>query len=313
MIEAKNLVKKYGEVEAVRGVSFEIGKGEIVGLLGPNGAGKTTIMKMLTGYMYPTSGQASLGGFDVVDQAVQVKSILGYLPESTPLYADLNVREYLQFIAGARGIKKEDHAAEIERVTAECGLEKVISRDISELSKGFRQRVGLAQAIIHKPEILILDEPTSGLDPNQIIEIRELISKMGKEKTVILSTHILQEVEAMCNNVLILNEGLIVARGTPEEIAKELRGESLLVLTLKVKNPDGIQASLGSCRSIDKVIHAEVAGDGRMTVKAALKNEEEAEKEIFDWAVREGHIILSMVPEKLSLEAIFTKLTKEGV
>ncbi|MBN1523353.1 MAG: ATP-binding cassette domain-containing protein [Spirochaetales bacterium] len=312
MIEAKNLVKNYGDFEAVKGVDFNIGKGEIVGLLGPNGAGKTTIMKILTGYMYPTSGTAILGNYNVVENPVEAKTIIGFLPESTPLYDDLNVLEYLSFIADARLVRKNRQKQEIERVIDECGLEKVIQRDISELSKGYRQRVGLAQAIIHNPDILILDEPTSGLDPNQIIEIRDVISKMGKEKTIMLSTHILQEVEAMCNRVLILNEGRIIAKGTTEEIAQELRGEAILALTLKVKSTDGIAESLAKCESIDKVISSETRPDDKFFLKVALKNEEAAEKEIFDWAVREGHIIISMIPERISLEEIFTKLTREG-
>ncbi len=313
MIEVKNLKKKYGSFEAVKGVDFEIGRGEIVGLLGPNGAGKTTIMKMLTGYMFPTSGTAVLNDLDVVEHPLEVKTAIGYLPENTPLYNDLSVYDYLSFIAAAHGIEKKDKEDRIVEVTKECGLEKVLFRPISEISKGYKQRVGLAQALIHDPSILILDEPTSGLDPNQIIEIRDLIKRLGREKTVILSTHILQEVEAICSRVLILNEGFIVAKGTAAEIAKELRGQDVLILTLKGSDPNASSTALRTCAVIDRVLSAEAQGDERIVIRAAVKSGATgAEEAVFDWAVSTGNKILSIVPQRLSLEEIFTKLTREG-
>ena len=205
MIEVKNLVKNYGRFPAVKGVSFSIGKGDIVGLRGPNGAGQTTIMKVLTCYHYPDGGSATLNGYDAIREPLQVKHQIGYLPEMAPVYTDLNVYEYLNFIAEARGIDGAEKGARIEKTAAECGLTSVLYKEIGNLSKGYRQRVGLAQAILHEPEILILDEPTTGLDPNQIIEIRNLIKKIGKEKTVLLSTHILQEVEAVCDRDAAIN------------------------------------------------------------------------------------------------------------
>jgi ABC-2 type transport system ATP-binding protein len=312
MIEVKNLGKNYGSFKAVKGVDFKIQNGEIVGLLGPNGAGKTTILKILTGYMYPTFGTVVIDDKDVMEKANEIKASIGYLPENTPLYTDLNVSEYLNFIADARRLKLEERKKRLQRVIEECGLESVLYRNISEISKGFRQRTGLAQAIIHDPKILILDEPTTGLDPNQILDIRDLITRMGKEKTVIISTHILQEVEAICNRVLILNEGEIVAQGTTEEIGKELKGEELLYLVLKVQNDSAVAEVLSSCDTVDKVLLCEQKGKGRYEVKLSLKHIANAEEGVFDWAVKNSYKILSMIPHKYSLEDIFIKLTREG-
>ena len=219
MIEAENLVKRYGPFEAVKGVSFRIDQGQVVGLLGPNGAGKTSIMRILTCYHFPTEGTARVDSHDVVAQPRRVRESVGYLPENAPLYEDMKVREYLGFIADARGMGGTLRRDRMEMVTATCGLSPVFGREIRRLSKGYRQRVGLAQAILHDPAVLVLDEPTSGLDPNQIVEIRSLIKSLGEKKTVILSTHILQEVEALCRRVLIMNAGRLVAQGTPDEIA----------------------------------------------------------------------------------------------
>ncbi len=312
MIEVKNLGKYYGRFEAVKGVSFNIEKGEIVGLLGPNGAGKTTIMKMLTCFMFPSYGDANLNGFNIYDDPLGVKRSLGYLPETAPLYPDLNVIEYLDFIADARGLIGSTKKERIERVIDECSLEDVVYKGINSLSKGYRQRTGLAQAIVHDPEILILDEPTSGLDPNQIIEIRELIKKLGEEKTVILSTHILQEVEATCSDVLILNEGKIVASGTTDEIGREMKGEVLLDLTLKGANLEEIEKSLKTLKVVRKVMNSKRVENDRVNFHLSLDPESDAEEAIFDWAVKEGYKILAMTPERFSLEDIFIKLTKEG-
>ena len=222
MIEAENLVKRYGPFEAVKGVSFRIDQGQVVGLLGPNGAGKTSIMRILTCYHFPSEGTARVGSFDVVSQPRSVRQVVGYLPENAPLYDDMKVREYLGFVADVRGLAGEHRRERTEMVVDTCGLSAVFGREIRRLSKGYRQRVGLAQAILHDPAVLVLDEPTSGLDPNQIVEIRGLIRSLGEKKTVILSTHILQEVEALCRRVLIMNAGRLVAQGTPDEIARGL-------------------------------------------------------------------------------------------
>jgi ABC-2 type transport system ATP-binding protein len=310
MIEASNLGKRYGALEAVKGVTFGIQDGEVVGLLGPNGAGKTTIMKVLTCYMYPSYGTAKLNGYDVFTDPLSIKRSVGYLPENAPLYTDLNVMEYLDFIADARGLAGALKAKRISEVIGECGLEPVVYRGIDTLSKGFRQRTGLAQAIIHNPQILILDEPTTGLDPNQIIEIRQLIRRLGQEKTVILSTHILQEVEATCNRVLILNDGQIVAQGTVEEINREMRGEVVLALTLTGSRAPG--DSLARLQGVREVLKLETAAENRFQAALSVVPDSGVEERVFDWAVAEGYRIVAMVPQRLSLEELFIKLTREG-
>ena len=311
MIEVENIGKRYGPLEAVKGVSFSIAAGEVVGLLGPNGAGKTTIMRILTCYLFPSYGTARLNGCDVTREPLAVKRTLGYLPESAPLYADLNVMESLEFIAQSHRLGTQETRRRFESVIEECGLADVVYRNIERLSKGYKQRTGLAQAIIHQPEILILDEPTTGLDPNQIIEIRELIKRLGKEKTVVLSTHILQEVEATCRRVMILNEGQIVAQGTTEEIGREMKGETLLKLRLRGKeNPGTGLRRLSAVREILS-LSAEAEGDYRIQLSVE-RSAENAEERIFDWAVDHGYKILAMIPERLSLEDIFIQLTRDG-
>lgn len=233
MIEVHQLSKRYGTVQAVRDVSFQVGTGQVIGLLGPNGAGKTTIMKILTGYHYPTSGSALIDGLSVEEYPEEVKKRIGYLPENAPSYGDLSPLEYLSFVAEARAIPKDKRASRINQVMDQCSLQEVKNKPIETLSKGFRQRLGLAQAIIHDPAILILDEPTTGLDPNQILEIRALIRELGKSKTVILSTHILQEVEAVCSQVIIIHQGRIAAQGTSAEIGRTLKGQDSWHLELR--------------------------------------------------------------------------------
>ena len=211
MIQVNHLTKSFGSERAVDDISFDVARGEVVGFLGPNGAGKSTTMRVLTCYLPPTSGSVSIDGRSVVGDSLAVRSMIGYLPETTPLYAEMTVTDYLKFIARLRGMTVEAERSRLPYVSAVCGLEGVLTKQIENLSKGFRQRVGLAQAMLHDPEILILDEPTSGLDPNQIVEIRELIQSLGEQKTVILSTHILPEVQASCDRVLIIDKGKIVA------------------------------------------------------------------------------------------------------
>jgi ABC-2 type transport system ATP-binding protein len=309
MIEVSNLGKRYGSLEAVKGISFSINPGEVVGLLGPNGAGKTTIMKILTCYMFPSFGTAKINDWDIFDKPLEIKKLVGYLPENAPLYTDLNVLEYLSFMAESRSLKGRQKNERIEWAIEECGLKPVVYRSIDTISKGFRQRTGLAQAILHNPEFLIFDEPTTGLDPNQIIEIRELIKRLGKEKTVILSTHILQEVEATCGRVLILNEGQIVAKGTPEEINREMKGEVLLNVLLKgAGTPEGLK----SVEGVRDLLQVSSPGDDLHQVQVALVPDSGAEEAVFDWAVDRGYKILAMVPKRLSLEELFIKLTREG-
>ncbi|MDR1178386.1 MAG: ATP-binding cassette domain-containing protein [Spirochaetaceae bacterium] len=311
MIEVHGLSKRYGDVEAVKDVSFSVGADQVLGFLGPNGAGKTTVMKVLTGYHFPTSGEAKVDGVSVQDHPVEVKKRIGYLPESVPLYGDLSPAEYLGFAASARLIPKVEQKNAVSRALESCGLGEAANKPIETLSKGYKQRVGLAQAIIHDPPILILDEPTSGLDPNQIIEIRNLIKDLGKSKTVILSTHILQEVEAVCSQVLIINEGRIAAQGTPEEIARTMKGRVSWDLVLKGKSAaetGELFRRLGDTVRQEKLLDWDdrtvflsfSAGDGTVDGEA-----------VFDWAVAGGLKILSMNQKRLSLEDIFVKLTRE--
>jgi ABC-2 type transport system ATP-binding protein len=231
-ISVKLLGKTYGTQKAVDGISFEAKPGKILGFLGPNGAGKSTTMKMLTCYLPQTSGQASICGFDITDQSLEVRKIIGYLPESNPLYLDMYVREFLYFIGNIYHL--QNIKLKVEEVILATGLEKEQHKKIGELSKGYKQRVGLAQAIIHNPQVLILDEPTSGLDPNQLIEIRKLIKELGKTKTVILSTHIMQEVEAICDDVIIINKGKIVANSSLKDLLSEYKETSLEPIFVKL-------------------------------------------------------------------------------
>ena len=309
MITVTNVSKQYGSFEAVKDVSFSVGKEQVLGFLGPNGAGKTTIMKMLTGYHYPSAGQVAINGFSVEEAPQEVKTLIGYLPESNPLYGDMTPGEYLTFAAAARLMPQADMEKALEAALSACGLESVRTQRIESLSKGYKQRVGLAQAIIHDPPILILDEPTSGLDPNQIIEIRALIRELGKRKTVILSTHILQEVEAVCSRVLILNEGRIAAQGTPEEIALTMKSHGGDSWELFLKGPSAdIESRLASLSNgiynltienlenrVTRLCFSMDAGDGEC---------------LFDWAVSQGYKIIGMNRKKLSLEDIFVKLTE---
>jgi ABC-2 type transport system ATP-binding protein len=312
MIQVENITKRYGTVEAVRDLSFSVGQDQVLGFLGPNGAGKTTIMKILTGYHFPNSGTVEVDGFSVTADPVEVKKRTGYLPEGVPLYGDMTVEEYLSFMAAARLVPSAGQKDALERSMTVCGLLGVKSRSIETLSKGYKQRVGLAQAIIHDPPILILDEPTSGLDPNQIIEIRSLIKELGKSKTVILSTHILQEVEAVCSQVLILNEGRIAAQGTVEEIAGTLKGGD--TWELLIKGQDIREKCLRLVPGLNPGIQEE--GDlyrvHLILPGAGGPGESLGEGErIFDWAVSEGIKILGMNRRRLSLEDIFVKLTGE--
>ena len=312
MITVTNLVKRYGTFEAVHGVSFSVGEGRVVGLLGPNGAGKTTIMKVLTGYHRQSEGTVVLDGKDVLEDPVAVKSIVGYLPEGVPLYPDMTVGEYLGFVAEARRLEPQARAAAQDRVVAACGLTGFVDVRIERLSKGYRQRVGLAQAIIHDPAILILDEPTTGLDPNQILEIRQLIRSLGAHKTVILSTHILQEVEALCSEVLILNEGRIVAQGSAAQIAADLHGDERLECAFK-SGPGLDWRSLERLPSIRSVQTVDDHSGGVTKVRLVVRygESERAAEEVFDWAVAGGTKILEMRRERLSMEDIFVRLTTE--
>ena len=312
LIVAQGIGKNYGAFEAIADVSFSIDTGDIVGFLGPNGAGKTTILRILTGYHLPSKGDVHINSLDVYEDLQQIKKTVGYLPENVPLYSDLSVKEYLNFIAGARGMAGKEKRINMERVVAECGLEEVFERSIDRISKGYRQRVGFAQAIIHNPPVLILDEPTNGLDPNQIIEFRELIKRLGREKTVILSTHILQEAETICNSVLILNKGTIVGQGTAESIERELRGETSIALTLKAGNDLNFNQALTRIPSLRRIKRRECLSDGNISLTIALEPDVDGGEILFDWAIAEQVKILSMQQERFNLEDIFVQLTGES-
>jgi len=312
MIEADSLVKRYGTFEAVKGVSFRIERGQVVGLLGPNGAGKTSIMRILTCYHFPSDGTARVDSHDVVSAPHRVRQAVGYLPENAPLYEDMKVREYLSFIADARGLVGQLRGERIALVVDTCGLSEVFAREISRLSKGYRQRVGLAQAILHDPAVLVLDEPTSGLDPNQIVEIRALIRNLGKEKTVVLSTHILQEVEALCRRVLIMDAGRLVAQGTAEEIARGLQEGVVLSVSLKGPIEQALAQSLDSLPGVRAVSAVRRMPDGRVEVDLVVAVDSDPSEAVYDWAVSHGQKILGMKTETTRLEEIFALLTRGG-
>ncbi len=310
MIEVKNLTKRYGMTVAAKDVSFTVNNGEVLGFLGPNGAGKTTTMKILTCFMPPTAGSAVVEGFDILENSLEVRKRIGYLPESTPLYTDMMVEDYLAFIAEVRQIPKSQRNERIKKMVSVCNLQSVLKKDIGELSKGFKQRVGLAQAMIHDPKILILDEPTSGLDPNQIIEIRELIKELGKEKTIILSTHILPEVSATCDRVIIINEGKLIASGTPEELQDSAQGDSILYTTIHASKSDieKVFAEVDFVKEHIFIDQHDKANRYKIVVKKSEKNPGES---IFKLALDKGWTLSEIHKESMSLEDIFLKLTRE--
>jgi len=309
MIQVEHLTRRYGEVRAVDDVSFGIRRGEVVGLLGPNGAGKTTTMKVLTCYMPPTSGRVTLDGLDVVDRSLEVRRRIGYLPESVPLYDEMGVYEYLDFVGRVRGIPGARRRDVIRDIAARCGLTDVIAKGVSQLSKGYRQRVGLAQAVLHDPDVVILDEPTTGLDPNQIVEIRSLIRDLGKEKTVILSTHILQEVEAVCDRVLIIHQGRIIADGTPAQLHHEFKGAQELDLVLKGAEGGAAREALAALAGVEAVNPGTEGADGTVALGLVCGKEADLREAVFRLCVERGWVLLEMRRKVVSLEAIFRQLT----
>jgi len=306
MIEVQGLTKRYGRALAVDNISFHISKGEVVGLLGPNGAGKSTTMKILTCFLSATAGQASIAGFDTFDNPLEVRKQIGYLPESCPLYLDMDVVAYLRFCAEIRGISGGERAQAVDRVVASCDLGKVTGKLIGHLSKGYRQRVGLAQALIHDPAVLVLDEPTSGLDPNQIRDILRLIGALGKEKTVIHSTHILSEVEATSDRVLIINNGRIVAQGTPQELVARASGTTVFVTVQGDSAPAGI-AEAPFVKKADRIDDMP-GGFTRMAVVG--KDNQDISVDLYRLAVEKGWLLSELRFETASLEDVFAKLTR---
>jgi ABC-2 type transport system ATP-binding protein len=309
-IKIENITKYYGQQAAVNNISFEINTGEIVGFLGPNGAGKSTTMKMITTYLTPSSGKIYVNELDTEENSLEVRKKIGYLPEQNPLYLDMNVLDYLEFAAELESVPKSEITKSIKKMVDICGLGDVQHKDIGELSKGFKQRVGLAQAMIHEPEVLILDEPTSGLDPNQIIEIRKLIRHLGKEKTLVLSTHILQEVEATCDRVLIINKGEIVADGSPDSLQNKFKGKIEISLILKKESMDKdlILRAISSVRNIEK---ARILKEDEGAIHLHLTGVKgfDAREDIFRKIVSMNMILLGLHQEETSLEDIFRQLT----
>ncbi len=310
MIEVKNLVKKFGSETILDHLNFEVKKGEVLGFLGPNGAGKTTTMKIITTFWSPTSGQVLVDGIDVVANPLKARQKIGYLPETVPLYDDMRVFEYLYFIAQVRGLSRSAAKKRIKEVVEICGLRSVIRRPIEELSRGYRQRVGLAQAILHEPDILILDEPTTGLDPNQIVEIRELIKKIGKEKTVVFSTHILSEVSATCDRVIIIKQGKIVGEGSPSELTKKSQSaqESIYI---KLKAPQAaVLEKLSRLENVEKVKVADKEADNVFGYTIIPQKGVDLREYISLAAMQERWPILEFTPTRTSLEDVFRELTK---
>lgn len=301
-LQLKNLTKIYGEQKAVNEISFDIRQGEIVGFLGPNGAGKSTTMKIATGFLPPTSGEAWVGGFNVVEKPMEVKQITGYLPEHNPLYLDLYVHEYLAFIGRLYGLRGKRLTNRVKEIVDLCGLTPEQNKRIEALSKGYRQRVGLAQALIHDPKILILDEPTSGLDPNQLVEIRKLIKTISKEKTVLFSTHIMQEVQALCDRVIIINKGQIVADNKLELILKSHSDAEVIVVQF------GNSIDLEKMKSISGV--REIVPLENFTYKVISDGTVDVRPEIFRFAADYSLSLIGLKQEEHSLENIFRDLTR---
>ncbi len=308
MIKVRNLWKSFGETVAVRDVSFEVRKGEVVGLLGPNAAGKTTTMRILTCYLSADRGEAEVAGHDVFEEALEVRRRIGYLPESAPLYMDLGVVECLEFISEIRGIPSRERPTRIRKMVEVCGLGDVMHKTIGQLSKGFRQRVGLALTLVHDPDILVLDEPTTGLDPNQIVEIRELIQRIGREKTIILSTHILPEVQVTCNRVLIINRGELVASGTPDELAGRESGGGSVRLEIRGPQAD-IESALRSMNGVTAVDWKPAGRPEWHRYVLKTSNGDSLTEEIFRLAVERNWVLSELGREKASLEEVFAALT----
>lgn len=298
-IEVQSLVKQYGEQKAVNNISFKVNKGEIVGFLGPNGAGKSTTMKILTGYLEQDGGTAKVCGIDVSREPLETKKKIGYLPEANPLYYDMYVREYLDFVADVHAVKNKKD--KIEEVIKTVGLTPERQKKIGQLSKGYKQRVGLAAALIHDPEVLILDEPTTGLDPNQIIEIREVIRSLGQQKTILFSSHILQEVEAICDRVIIINKGQLVADDTLSKL-QQMNKESHVVLVQFKENAD--PTWFASIADVSKIENS----DSR-TWKLETNNPDQVRKQLFELALQHNLNIVSLQSEEHSLEDVFRNLT----
>lgn len=308
MITVKNLVKDYGTLRAVNRINFTVNEGEIVGFLGPNGAGKSTTLKIITCFLSPTEGNVYIDDLNIFQHSEQIRNIIGYLPESNPLYTDMLVFDYLKYIGQLRGLNEHEFKRNLHNVVEKCGLWGYVSKPIHTLSKGYRQRVGLAQAIIHDPKILILDEPTSGLDPNQIIEIRDLIKELGKEKTLILSTHILQEVQAVCNRIVIINNGDIVADGSMDQLKTSMQGKTRLILELIAEDFDS-ELLLAQIPELEIVSLNK--DDDKLRIVMEYISNKDLRKDIYEYIKHRDWVLLELHREYMSLEDLFRSLTIE--
>ena len=310
MIKVQDLSKNYGDVQAVKSINFEIDDGEIVGFLGENGAGKTTTLKMLTGYLVPTKGNVEINDLNINDSALEIQKQIGYLPELNPLYPEMSVYEYLEFIARVRNITGKSFREALARVVERCGLQGVVHKLVSSCSKGYKQRIGLAGSMIHDPKILILDEPVTGLDPNQIVEIRELIKSLGREKLVLMSSHILQEIQATVDRIMIIHQGEIVANGTNEELMSSFKGNTVLNLEVRNTNENTLKDLSIAVANIN-VVEINEKKDHHV-IQLEYPQETDPREDLFNYAVNSGWIILKMTPTTTDLEDVFRKLTMEG-
>ncbi|MCC6671514.1 MAG: ATP-binding cassette domain-containing protein [Planctomycetes bacterium] len=311
MITVQNLSKTYGLTQALKGITFEVHRGEVIGFLGPNGAGKSTTMKILTGYLLPSGGKATVDGLDVVEDSLEVRRKIGYLPESTPLYTEMRVDDYLRFAAEIRGVPAREVAPAVDRVVSLCGLQRAVGKNILELSKGYKQRVGLAQAMVHQPDVLILDEPTSGLDPNQIVEVRGLIKRLSEDHTVILSTHYLQEVEASCSRVIIVRQGEIVANDTRDRLVAQMPGGAIVA---RIKGPaEAVQRQLREVfqnRPVREL--ANEAGYVTVRIDPGTSHDSHLAEAVAKLVVKNGWDLAELYREKATLEDVFRAKTTES-
>ncbi|MBW2607939.1 MAG: ATP-binding cassette domain-containing protein [Deltaproteobacteria bacterium] len=311
MIHVENLTKYYNDLCAVDQISFDISKGEIMGLLGPNGAGKTTTLQILTGFLRPTAGSIRVKDYSIDEDSLQIKKLLGYLPESAPLYHDMLVYDYLDYVANIRRIDSLNKISRIRHLADLCGIREVMHKTINELSKGFKQRVGLAHAMMDDPEILVLDEPTSGLDPNQIIEIRDIIKQIGKEKTVILSTHILSEAEATCDRIVIINKGKIVANDTTQTLKQSAGGNNLISISLQNAEFELVKQQLTYISEISDIVQVS-NNNGILNLKLTCMSSADIRGDIYKKVRQTDWILLEMHQETQTLENIFRELTREN-
>ena len=311
MIKIENLTTDYGDVKAVKSISFSLDDAQIVGFLGANGAGKSTTLKMITGFLSPTSGNVYVDGKNIIDDCIEIQKEIGYLPELNPLYTEMKVYEYLKFHAEIRHIVGEDFRKALSKVVIDCSLQGVVHRTIGNCSKGYKQRIGLAAAMIHDPKILILDEPVTGLDPNQIVEIRELIKKVGKEKLVLMSSHILQEIQATVDRIIIINDGEIIADGTSKELIEDAKG--LSVITLEVENAE--ENTIQDMKALIPSVSVKSVEKNENVTRILIEysNNSDPRKDLFNYAVDNKWVIMEMSVTKRNLEDIFRNLTSKEV